>query len=221
MIATKDLAPIGKVRICAEIEAHFADGVESHLAEGHLLEQARQAVLDELGDPSSAAKRFRKLHLTVKEASFIRIFISRLSASRLVALLIINSLLALSFFVSTPWFHHPSLVRIMLLTTVALKAILLIAIASFIARHRTTAQTIHLSFVVELIDQISALMCLPWCLFEFHGLGMKLLFGFAGVMVCREFWRTSSLWLKIRGLCDPAGEAGSGAGLAASRAGIV
>jgi hypothetical protein len=213
VIATKNLAPVGKVRICAEIEAHFADGVEGHLAEGHSLEQARQAVLAELGDPWAAGKRFRKRHLTEKEAAFIQILSSRLYPIRLVALVTIGlgfPLFTVSFFASTLWFHQASLVRIILPATIAV--VVAIAIALFITRHRKTAEGIRLTVAVELISNIFPIVLFPWAVSK-PPLPWPVFFGVAALIISPESWRTFRLWLKIRGSCDPLSEAGPRAGL--------
>ena len=220
VIATKDLAPVGKVRICAEIEAHFADGVESHLAEGHSLAQSRDAVLAELGDPFSAGKRFRKRHLTVKEAAFIQTLISRFYVIRLVALLIINAGFPL-FAILTLW-HPPSLVRIILVATIA-ALVTTIAIASFIISHRRTAKAIRFAVGIELIDKIFPL-CWSWLIFRLSGLSghwTLLFYGLGAIIACGASWRTFRLWLKTRGSSDVLSEAEPGAGTAASRAGLV
>jgi hypothetical protein len=63
-IATDKLSTLAKERIWLEIEAHFADSVESHQTAGCSETEAALAALAELGDPYAAAKRFRRRHLT-------------------------------------------------------------------------------------------------------------------------------------------------------------
>jgi hypothetical protein len=67
-IATAGLSAPAKERIRLEIEAHFADGVENHQANDCSVADARLAAFAELGNPTLAAKRFRKRHLTENEA---------------------------------------------------------------------------------------------------------------------------------------------------------
>jgi hypothetical protein len=67
-IATKDLVPAAKERIAQEIETHFADAVETHLKLGEQELVARFKAVAELGDAGVAGKRFRRKHLTEKEA---------------------------------------------------------------------------------------------------------------------------------------------------------
>ena len=217
VIATKDLAPAARVRICAEIEAHFADGLEGHQAEGRSLAQAHQAVLAELGDPFAAGKRFRKRHLTVKEAAFIQTLISRFYIIRIVALLIINA--GLPLFATLILWHPPSLVRIILAATIA-ALVITIAIASFIARHRKTAKAIRFALGIELIDKISPL-CWSWLIFRLSVPWTMLFYELGVIMTCAASWWNFRLWLKMRSLYDVLSEAEPRAGTAASRAGIV
>jgi len=67
-IATKGLVPAAKERIAQEIETHFSEAVETHLKHGEQESVAKIKAVVELGDPKVAGKRFRKKHLTEKEA---------------------------------------------------------------------------------------------------------------------------------------------------------
>ncbi len=67
-IATDKLSLAAKERITQEIEAHFREAVESHIAAGMTDAQAETRTLADLGDAKAAAKRFRKIHLTESEA---------------------------------------------------------------------------------------------------------------------------------------------------------
>ena len=84
-IATAELIPPSEERIRLEIEAHFADSMESRQANGCLESEARRAALAELGDPIAAAKRFRRKHLTVKEAKRVGQMLNGLGPARLLA----------------------------------------------------------------------------------------------------------------------------------------
>ena len=66
-VATKDLATGTRARIRSEIETHYAESVHSHLAEGMSEPDAQAAAFAELGEPTIAAKHFRKHHLTAVE----------------------------------------------------------------------------------------------------------------------------------------------------------
>jgi hypothetical protein len=70
-IAAAQLIEPAKERIRLEIEAHFAESRESHQAAGCSEAEARVDAVAELGDPDAAAKRFRKRHLTEKEAMYL------------------------------------------------------------------------------------------------------------------------------------------------------
>jgi hypothetical protein len=71
MEATEDLCAEAKERISLEIRAHLNDAVAAHEAEGHSPIEAQKSALEELGDANTAAKRFRKRHLTVKVDEFL------------------------------------------------------------------------------------------------------------------------------------------------------
>jgi hypothetical protein len=72
MIATKDLCEQAKSRVTLEIEAHYKEAVEVHLAIEESQPGAEAKALEELGDPNKAARRFRRMHLTKKEAKKLK-----------------------------------------------------------------------------------------------------------------------------------------------------
>jgi hypothetical protein len=63
-VATDRLCDSAKSRITLEIEAHFNEAVQAHLADGRSLIDAQGNALDELGDPKRASRRFLKKHVT-------------------------------------------------------------------------------------------------------------------------------------------------------------
>ncbi len=67
-IATAKLSSPAQGRVRTEIEAHFAESVESHQAAGCSEIEARLVAVAELGEPGASAKRFRRRHLTENEA---------------------------------------------------------------------------------------------------------------------------------------------------------
>jgi hypothetical protein len=67
-VATRRLAAPVRERIRAEIEAHYAESVREQRANGLSQSAAEAEALAELGDAGTAAKRFRKGHLTEWEA---------------------------------------------------------------------------------------------------------------------------------------------------------
>lgn len=70
-IATDGIEASAKQRIASEIESHYAEAVNSHIAEGESQESARSIALAELGDPHKAAVNFRKSHLTERETFYL------------------------------------------------------------------------------------------------------------------------------------------------------
>jgi hypothetical protein len=70
-VATDRLCDSAKARITLEIEAHFNEAVEAHIADGKPPVEAQAQALAELGNPEKAGRRFRKKHLTEKEVKKI------------------------------------------------------------------------------------------------------------------------------------------------------
>jgi hypothetical protein len=67
--ATRKIAPPAQQRLRLEIEAHYAESVATHLLAGLSEEKANGAALAELGDVRQAARRFKRQHLTVRQAT--------------------------------------------------------------------------------------------------------------------------------------------------------
>jgi hypothetical protein len=70
-IATFRLVPAARERIKLEIQAYYTDLVAARLADGTPQKDAESAALLELGEPSKAAKQFRKQHLTEDEKQYL------------------------------------------------------------------------------------------------------------------------------------------------------
>jgi len=70
-IATWAVVSSAQARIKAEIEAHYAEAVKSHLERGSSESQAQVAALTDLGNPYAAARRFNREYLTEKDAGQI------------------------------------------------------------------------------------------------------------------------------------------------------
>ena len=68
-ISTRKLAPSAQERIRLEIEAHHAESVVAHQQAGLSKNDAEAAALAELGDVRQAARRFKRQHLTVRQAA--------------------------------------------------------------------------------------------------------------------------------------------------------
>lgn len=71
-IATRKLAHASKERIRVEIEAHYAEAKEAHRENGLSEADAQTKALAQLGDAKLAARRFRKQHLTEREANRLK-----------------------------------------------------------------------------------------------------------------------------------------------------
>jgi hypothetical protein len=96
-IATKGIAAAGKERITREIEAHFAEAVEAHIAQGEPEPVAQAKAVIALGDATVAAKRFRRNHFTEEEVKSLEKM--RKDAAKLRNFLL-NVLYPLSFYSS-------------------------------------------------------------------------------------------------------------------------
>jgi hypothetical protein len=113
-IATCGLAASGKERITREIDVHFAEAVEAHLAQGEPEPVAQAKAIVELGDPVAAAKRFRRSCLMEEE----RLLLSKLLARTGKAHTLLFSLLAPAILLGFMFFAHfqmPSLMFDMVL----------------------------------------------------------------------------------------------------------
>jgi len=70
-LATRDLVPAARAHVSPEIEAHFNEAVQAHLQNGETAPTAQTLALKELGNPQSAARRFRREYLTTKESTLL------------------------------------------------------------------------------------------------------------------------------------------------------
>lgn len=68
-VATGDLVPSAQARVRAEIEAHYAEAVWTHLGRGLSQADAQVAALADLGDAQVAGRRFQHEFLTKAEAA--------------------------------------------------------------------------------------------------------------------------------------------------------
>lgn len=70
--ATMDLAEESKPRVRAEIETHYREAVEDHLAQGKSNEDAHRLALTSLGDHYRASLSFNRAYLTKEDLQMIR-----------------------------------------------------------------------------------------------------------------------------------------------------
>jgi hypothetical protein len=83
--ATRKIAPPAQERIGQEIEAHNAESVTAHLLAGLSKNDAEAEALAELGDVREAARRFRRQHLTVRQATCLEASDKNSRSARLLA----------------------------------------------------------------------------------------------------------------------------------------
>jgi len=142
-IATRDLVPSAQARIRVEIEAHYAEAVQSQLANGAAESVAQTAALTDLGNAKSAARRFRRDHLTTKEALDVARMAKRILKAQstlkkrpvisMLAMLYLLGVLAWGPFTNLSHaLQHPSLFLIFLLA--ALSSTVLVRITFLIHR---------------------------------------------------------------------------------------
>ncbi len=70
-IATGKLVPSAQARVRSEIEAHYAEAVQSHMAAGATEPAAQAAALADLGDAKAAARRLGRNYLTKTDAEIV------------------------------------------------------------------------------------------------------------------------------------------------------
>jgi hypothetical protein len=70
-VATKKLSVPAEARIRSEIESHFVEAVDDHMQSGLSEPVAHLSALEQLGDPKAAGRRFRRYHLTTREARLL------------------------------------------------------------------------------------------------------------------------------------------------------
>lgn len=64
-LATRHLSPSTQIRLRAEIEAHYAEAVQTHLKNGLSESAAHASALKNLGDPHAAARAHRPFFAAV------------------------------------------------------------------------------------------------------------------------------------------------------------
>jgi hypothetical protein len=178
-IATEGIAAAGKERITREIEAHYAEAVEAHLAKGESESFAQTNAISDLGDANAAAKRFRKNHFTEKEVRSIASI--RKNAAKPLSLFV-NLLIPWVFYIACRLFfgapkHH-------LYFFVFLFPLVALAVLSFlIARRPITNAKVFWLLLVELANHLTFVVTmLAWIIGDgenagpaFFGLTMGLI----------------------------------------------
>ncbi len=182
--ATSDLAPAARERVRVEIEAHFYDAVEHHLAGGRTEREAQMAALEELGDSETAAKRLRREHLTEKDAKNLgRALkygnIASLFGSYFCFLVIVLVLYAYSS-------HQRNWATPGFLAAMALAGTLHATICFFVARSSGYKNRIRLlislEIIIEIVFMIIIANCVTWVALPAQ---------------CIPLFRSVRLWLKL------------------------
>lgn len=97
-VATDGLEEAAKERVTREIQAHYAEALNAHMAAGETELSAQTAALAELGDPVDARVEFAKTHLTISDGKWIRRW-EQMASNRLFCFRTVSlTLIDLSFF---------------------------------------------------------------------------------------------------------------------------
>jgi hypothetical protein len=190
-VATWDLVAPAQERIRLEIEAHYADAVETLVAEGRTRPEAQVEALAELGDARAAAKRFRQRHLTQTEAERLA---KVLSCSRSpVWLLVFYVIIAAGFWYSFGWLrmhHRPLAVP----AAAAFVVVLLNTMSCYVARSKGKGG-VRLVLTLEYLTTVSVLGYFVWA-FSWDGPSVMIV----ALLSCIRDLR---LWWKLRKVSDP------------------
>jgi uncharacterized membrane protein len=188
-IATAELIPPSGERIRLEIEAHFADSVESHQANGCSEAEAHAAVLAELGDPIEAAKRFRRRHLTEKDAKQVRQMLNVGGIARLLAWYAMDALFYIYFLYFLKGHHLP-------LGFIAAALIMLAALQTscfFVARPKGSKPDIRLLALTHVFYDGCFVVILTLMAVGTSWAGVSV----GLIALCLNFIRNLRLWFKL------------------------
>jgi hypothetical protein len=189
-IATKELAPPAKKRIVLEIEAHYAEAVAAHLAEGLCKSDAAREALAELGDAEEAAKRLRRQHLTECNAKQVEWALKQVGSYWQ----LLGSYLAfLLFFLEDTQISFIRLSRRELAVSLSVwfYAFVVVPTASFVMVRRKS-KNIGFLFLMQ-VAMGAFLVCSSYFL---YGLGHYM--GFAYLAIICFFLPELRIWLKFR-----------------------
>ncbi len=193
VIATESLAALPKERIRAEIEAHYSEAVAAHMAEGVSRSEAQAAALSELGSAKAAGKRFRKQHLTEKEAEILRKWGAASSFGLVAAYLSFCGLLYFLYSAEpeeTYYLNPTTFFAVEFLTMVIFSTALFLVARSKIARRKFGL--INLLYSVNWCFSTLAL----WCYISRHHHSLILL------IYSAQLIRPLRIWYKLRNVPD-------------------
>jgi hypothetical protein len=192
-IATETLAAPAKERIRTEIEAHYSESVAAHLAEGASESDAQAAALTELGSAKAAARRFRRQHLTEKEAGLLRKWGAASSFGLVAGYLSFCCLLYFLYFVDpeeTHYLNPATFFAVEFLTMVIFSTALFLVARSKIARRKFGL--VNLLYSVNVSFSTLAL----WYYISRHHHSLVLL------MFSAQLIRPLRIWYKLRNVQD-------------------
>jgi cation transport ATPase len=198
-VATKQLTVPAKERIQLEIEGHYAEAVNAHLAAGLSEPDAQTMALAELGNARAAARRFRKRHLTEREAEKVEQAVRWAGNLRWL-------LLGYIMFACAPWLFRvlhrgkPDYISIVVPVVVGLLAGVIIPTACFISARRKRPN-MHLLFLIPEISAsiwlFSLLLYTKGPTFDFWLFGFCCLPSIRGFRIWYKLWRMGEYWPEI------------------------
>ncbi len=170
-IATYKLAPSAQARICAEIEAHYAEAVRGHVEQGLAEPDARAKALADLGSPQKAARRFRRTYLTQSDAKVFAGWLKDCNRVSLATVLVTPWILFLLFYFQRSDDAPLSRVWWMLLATGYLLFICVMLLWRRIARQPVTLRNMYrLNFLMNVGWPVLFVIIFLAC--SFHGVNL-------------------------------------------------
>lgn len=199
-VATRKLENTAKERIRKEIEAHYAEAVQTHREEGSTEIAAQAAALEELGDARTAGRRFRREHLTQGE---VKKLYSLEKQGRSFALLFINYLFFVSTFIDFSRAmkdHYFS----WLLLALEVSVLLVFPTVCFLAPKSDSVKK-HL-LIIQPSSGFASGLCIDH-LFARDAVFVKRFDIVLGLLILAYFFYNMRLWYKLRRIgtvCPPA-----------------
>jgi hypothetical protein len=185
--ATQDLCDAAKERIALEIATHFNDAVALHLAQGLSPTEAQIAAWSDLGSAEIAAKRFRKKHLTKRQADGLRN--SMIKRPKNVTVILISLLLnEAAVILSVLWKRYYALV---FSVPMMLSFILTLTFGLFVSQFNSNQSKL---LVLMTRDSIGAFLFIPAAIY-FHSYLLSLFFA---VTITGAFFYWLRLWQKAK-----------------------
>jgi hypothetical protein len=189
--ATDGLVDPARERIHAEIEGHYSEAVAAHMADGLAETEARTAAILELGDAEAASKRFRRQHLTARDAGEVEEAL-KLAGSRKHLLFS-----CLYYFLCTCWLFYigkPDRRSFMVCLAVGFFAAVIAPAASYIMVKRKSK---NMGFFI-LTEAVALTVFLFYLCYCWYGLSGDFIYFFCFFVLTLLPGQRLRIWLKLR-----------------------